>query len=291
MYINNANLSKAPKWLYAVVPILFFGFVWLNYIALQTMDTEAVMAEQIAEMGELPFLVMNLLPFAVLLGLLLLWVKFVHRQSLTTLTTARSRISWWRFFFAFFLWGGISTALIAADYLINPQDYQWNFQLVPFLKLLAIAIVLVPLQTAFEEYFFRAYLMQGLALVFKRAWVPLVITSVLFGLMHIANPEMEKLGYGLLIYYIGTGFFLGITAIMDDGIELSLGFHAANNLFTALWVTSTWTVFQTPSVLRDVSEPTLGWNMFLPLLVCFPLLLWIYAKKYKWKDWRVRLVG
>ena len=84
--------------------------------------------------------------------------------------------------------------------------------------------------------------MQGLGLVMRNAWFPLLFTSITFGLMHIANPEVEKLGYSLLIYYIGTGLFLGITTLMDDGLELALGFHTANNLFTALLVTSDWTV-------------------------------------------------
>jgi hypothetical protein len=39
---------------------------------------------------------------------------------------------------------------------------------------------------------------------------------------------------------------------MDDGLELTLGFHAANNLIGALLLD--WTVFQTHSILKDV-EP------------------------------------
>ena len=34
-----------------------------------------------------------------------------------------------------------------------------------------------------------------------------------------------------MIYYIGTGFLFGIMTLMDEGTELALGFHAANNLF------------------------------------------------------------
>ena len=133
--------------------------------------------------------------------------------------------------------------------------------------------------------------MQGLGLATRSAWFPLLFTSITFGLMHIANPEVEKLGYSLLIYYIGTGLFLGITTLMDDGLELALGFHAANNLFTALLVTSDWTVFQVPSILRDISEPTLGFSIWMPLILCFPLLLYIYAKKYNWKEWKERLLN
>ena len=45
-------------------------------------------------------------------------------------------------------------------------------------------------------------------LLLKRNIVPLVLTSLLFGLMHIGNPEIDKLGYTLLVFYIGSGFLL-----------------------------------------------------------------------------------
>ena len=67
--------------------------------------------------------------------------------------------------------------------------------------------------------------MQGLGIMAKNRWVPLVVTSVLFGAMHFFNPEVDKLGYGIMVYYMGTGFFLGIMTLMDEGLELALGFH------------------------------------------------------------------
>jgi hypothetical protein len=42
---------------------------------------------------------------------------------------------------------------------------------------------------------------------------------------------------------------------MDEGMELALGFHAANNLVGALLVTSDWSAFQTHSIFKDISEP------------------------------------
>lgn len=172
---------------------------------------------------------------------------------------------------------------------MHPENYVANFQADKFAILLLLAIVFVPIQTAFEEFFFRGYLMQALGVRVRNAWLPLFFTSVTFGLMHIANPEVGKLGMGLLVYYIATGFFLGITTLMDDGLELAWGFHTANNFFTMLFVTSDWSVFQVPALLRDISEPQLGISVFLPLLL-FPLLLWLYARKYGWKNWYKRLI-
>ena len=133
--------------------------------------------------------------------------------------------------------------------------------------------------------------MQGLGILSGNRWVPLMVTSLLFGLMHLGNPEVEKLGMGILVFYIGTGFFLGIITLMDEGLELALGFHAANNLVTALLVTADWTAFQTDSIYKSTADPELGWDALIPVFVLFPLLLWLFARKYGWKDWSSRLFG
>ena len=167
----------------------------------------------------------------------------------------------------------------------------YNFKLVPFLIFLFLGLILIPLQTSFEEYFFRGYLMQGLGLATKSRWFPFVFTSIAFGLMHIANPEVGKMGYIILIYYVGTGFFLGILTLMDEGLELALGFHAANNLFGALLLTSDWSAFQTHSILKDVAEPSAGFEVILPVFIIFPILVFIFSKKYGWKNWKQKLFG
>ena len=157
--------------------------------------------------------------------------------------------------------------------------------------LLLISIIFIPIQTSFEEYFTRGYLMQSIGIASKNKWLPFVVSSSLFGLLHILNPEVDKLGYGILIYYIGTGFFLGILTLMDEGLELPLGFHAANNFFTALLVTADWTAFRTHSIYRDVSEPVIGWDVLIPVFVIYPILLFIFSKKYGWKNWKEKLFG
>ncbi len=239
-------------------------------------------------------LVFVLLPFVGGLIALFIAVRFIHNQSIKHLTTTRKKIDWKRFWFVFLLWGILSSGLVLVDYFfIAPEDYVLNFKLIPFIILCIIAIIMVPLQTSFEEYLFRGYLMQGIGVIVKNKWVPLIITSAVFGLLHIANPEVDKLGPVIMVYYIGTGLFLGILTLMDEGMELALGFHAANNLFTALLVTADWTAFQTHSVLKDMSDPetmALG-EIFVPVFVIFPILLFILAKKYKWTNWKDKLFG
>ncbi|WMI64693.1 CPBP family glutamic-type intramembrane protease [Aestuariibaculum sp. YM273] len=307
-------------------------------------------------------LFLMLLSFAVGLVALLLVTKYLHKQSFTQLTTSRKQIDWKRVLFIFFFWGIISSGLVIVDYYMTPENYELNFQLKPFIILCIIAIIFVPLQTSFEEYMFRGYLMQGIGVstitkrfplvlgyillvvlvliysnsletisfvfgileflllfalgvfifnskhidrlmnsniynriyyILRRNSTPLIITSAVFGLLHIANPEVEKLGPMIMVYYIGTGLFLGIMTLMDEGMELSLGFHAANNLFTALLVTADWTAFQTHSILKDMSDPseTALSEIFVPVFIVFPIILFILSRIYKWTGWKEKLFG
>lgn len=293
MYIEQGYRGQLGLWKYLVIPTGFIGIIIINYIAVLNtpQSTEEIMQVMVDKIGSNLVLITMLLPLAIALFILLVWVKLIHQQSITSLTTSRKKIDWKRILFSFVLWGAITAFFVVLDYYLYPENYIWNFDLVPFLFLVVIAILLVPLQTSFEEYLFRGYMMQGIGIFAKNRWVPLVVTSVLFGLMHIANPEVEKLGYGIMIYYIGTGFFLGIITLMDEGMELALGFHAANNLVTVLLVTATWTAFQTESVLKDVSTPKLGYDVFVPVFIIFPILVFIFSKKYNWNRWKYRLTG
>tara|TARA_B110000967_G_C18862975_1_gene551078 strand:- start:933 stop:1886 length:954 start_codon:yes stop_codon:yes gene_type:complete len=303
MYIKQAFNFKHDWWLYVAGVAIIFIAVLLGQIPytviLIAKAVESGLDLQNLDMNQtMTLLESNLNLFLMLLsfvaGLLGIFfvVKVLHNQPIKTLTTSRPKIDWRRFWFAFLFWGIISSGMVLIDHYLSPENYVFNFELVPFLILAAIAIVLVPLQTSFEEYFFRGYLMQGLGTLCKNKWVPLIVTSTLFGLLHIANPEIEKLGYILLVHYIGTGFFLGIITLMDDGLELALGFHAANNLFTALLVTADWTAFQTNSILRDVSDPDIGnFEIFASVLIVYPVLILIFAKVYKWSNWKEKLTG
>ncbi len=293
MYITQGRTGELGMWKYLPIPILFMGIMGLNYLVLLFVDANvnAIIEDQINRKGKNQFFAENMAIFVVFLAGLFFWVKYVHKQSILSLTTSRSRMDWGRFFFTFSLMGVFIVVSTLIVYYTNPGDYQINFDPIPFLILAIIAVLLVPIQTSFEEYLFRGYLMQGMGLLVKNKWLPLVVTSVLFGVMHAANPEVEKIGPIIMVYYIGTGLFLGIITLMDEGLELALGFHAANNLVTVLFVTADWTALQTDSIFIDVSEPGTGFDIIIPVFVIFPIFLFILSKKYKWTNWKDRLLG
>jgi membrane protease YdiL (CAAX protease family) len=232
-----------------------------------------------------------LISFVFALAAVFLVIRFLHRQTVLSVTTSRKKTDWSRVFFSFGVWAAFTVISTVVAYFISPGDYVFNFKPVPFAVMAVIAIALVPIQTSTEEYVFRGYLMQGFGNLARNRWFPLMMTSLIFGLMHITNPEVAKMGYIVMVYYIGSGVFLGVITLMDEGMELALGFHAANNLVGALLITSDWTAFQTNSILKDVSDPEAGFDVFLPVVIIFPILLIIFSKKYNWTGWTEKLTG
>jgi hypothetical protein len=237
------------------------------------------------------YLILIIFTFFGGLCFLFLGVKFIHKRKILTVLTSRDKLDWNRILYAFSVWFIIGIVVFIISYFNAPEDYVWNFKPVPFLILVLISFLLLPIQTSMEEVLFRGYLMQGFGTWFKKSFMALILTSVIFGLLHGANPEVEKLGWITMVYYIGTGLLLGVFALMDEGIELSLGFHAANNVLAAMLVTANWAAFQTEALFIDVSEPSVDYEMFMPVFVMYPIILIIFSKKYGWTNWKEKLFG
>ncbi len=379
MFIEQGIKPENKFWKYiigslVVILISSFGQIPLMIGILIKSFSEGKGMPQLDEKSLMTYLEPNLTLFLIMLSFvfamfgLYIVVKNIHKQTMLSVTTSRTKVDWSRILFSFTIWSLFTIISTAILYYTSPESFVMNFKLVPFLILVIIGTLMIPIQTSCEEYIFRGYLMQGfgvgtfqkkfaigilysflffpiyfmfdslkevqltseipllslitirtfslsILLLFlidfiltklnffetnfyntiyqkgKNKFVPLFITSSIFGLMHIANPEVTKMGYIVLVYYIGTGFFLGILTLMDEGMELSLGFHAANNLVGALLVTADWSVFQTHSILKDISEPSAGFDVIVPVLIIYPILLFIFAKKYNWTNWKEKLTG
>ena len=291
MYIEQLQKFKINLWTYLVIPVLFLSLMVYNYFSTKGLDTAAMMKDMIKLIGVNGTFVALVGPLSLMLLVVFFYNKFIQNNTIRILTTSRPKIDWKRVFFSFGLWSLITIITTVVSYYTSPEDFVLNFKPKEFAVFVVLAVLFIPLQTSFEEYLFRAHMLQGLGLATKTRWIPLVVTSFLFGIMHIANPEVEKLGLVIMFYYIGTGLFLGILTLMDEGLELALGFHAANNLVGALLITSDWSAFQTHSILKDVSEPNANIQIFIPILVIFPILLYLFAIIYKWSNWKEKLFG
>ncbi len=302
-FIQKGFTGKNNTWRYLLTVVLVFIGIQIASIPLVVaayfqVDGDLEKFQKGAEssfmnIGMNSSLFLFLMIFTFMIGLLTLFlcVKYMHKKSFVSIVTSRTKIDWRRVFYAFALWGAISVVSIFIGMYLSPENYTWNFKPVPFFTLLFVSFVFLPFQTSTEELIFRGYLMQGFGTLVKNRWFPLLITSVIFGLLHGMNPEVERLGYILMIFYIGTGLLYGITTLMDEGTELALGLHASNNIVAAFLVTTDWMVFRTDALFIDTSEPAVGSEMFIGVFVLYPVLLLIFSKKYGWTNWKSKLFG
>ena len=300
MFIENVLKVKNEAWRYVIGFFIIFFITQLGSIPFtvailskigldggSNVDVKSMMT--VLENSNLT-LFYALLPYVFGFFGIILVIKTLHNQSLLLLTTTRKKIDFNKIAISFIIAGFIIFFTVTISYLISPNEYLFNFKLDTFLILLIITILFMPLQASFEEYLFRGYLMQGFGGVFGNRWMPLLITSLLFGLLHFWNPEVSELGTIFLFQYVVTGLFLGLLTIMDDGMELSLGFHAGNNVLISLLITADWTVLQTDSVLKFVGDPKMSIATIIPAVILYPVILLYFSKKYKWENWEKKIL-
>ena len=199
-----------------------------------------------------------------------------------------------RIFFSFTLIVIISIIGFLISYFADNSNVVWNFKPLNFFILLIISLLLFPFQIGLEEYLFRGYLMQQIGIAVRNRWFPLLFTSIVFGLFHTANPEVAEMGFGVMIFYIGTGLLLGAMTLMDEGMELALGFHLGNNLMASILLTSDFSAIQTDALFKfsgpENTSNTLN-EMIISIAITYPIILFILAKKYNWSNWKEKLTG
>ena len=296
MFIEQAYKGNNTWWRVLVTTLCTVGIFVVNFIAYFMMSKEEI-DEVYKSMSEVPnnvSLLINLSPFVFLLGLLFLLVRNLHKRSVLSLTTSRNKVDFKRILFSFSVVVLLTLTVFIVTYCNDNSNIEWNFNPLKFSILLLISLLLFPFQIGLEEYLFRGYLMQQIGIIVKNRWFPLLLTSVVFGLFHSANPEVAQMGFGVMFFYIGTGFLLGIMTLMDESLELALGFHLGNNLMAALLITSDYSAIHTDAIFRysGKENPTdLLIEMIVSIAIVYPIILIIFAKRYNWTDWKTKLFG
>ena len=258
MFLQKSFIGKNKWYLYLLVLVLVFvlaqvgGIPFAVYAMMTNLDAvQAGDTAALSQVRDTAGLALMLFSFAVGLLALVVFVRIFQKKRFTDYTTGRRCWDVRRFGFGFLVWG---------------------------------------VQTGFEEVLFRGYLMQGSALLFRYRWAALLVTSLLFGLMHSANPEIDTFGFWTAMpQYVLMGLIMGFVAIKDDGIELAAGMHFANNLMSSLLVTSNGMVFDTAAVFRDLS-PEVGWTDTLVMAVAGVVFVLICRAWYGFRG-KVNLWG
>lgn len=210
-------------------------------------------------------------------------VTKLHNKKFMDLITPNRKINYNKIAFGFILWLILSLAMEGINYLMEPENYTFRWSGSSFIVLLLISITLLPIQTSFEELFFRGYIMQGLAFFTRNKWIAVLGASIFFGLVHGTNPEIEQYGFWTMqLYYIIAGLFLALITVLDDGLELALGVHAATNIAGATLFTYKGSVLQTDSLF--ITEEIKPWLMTLSFVVGSIIFIYICTKKYNWSN-------
>jgi membrane protease YdiL (CAAX protease family) len=150
----------------------------------------------------------------------LMWV--VHQVRPRWLSSVQPRIRWR------YLLGCAAVALVALNGAlllsttvagvphIGVQHGFWGF--------LVVIVLTSPIQAAAEEIFFRGYLMQTLGSLVARPWFGVVVSSVVFALLHgVQNLPLfaDRLAFGLLA---------ALLVWKTGGLEAGIAAHVVNNI-------------------------------------------------------------
>lgn len=220
------------SYLTGIVAILIY---WLRFagIFVLTLETIFVNAFGLTDLG---IFIAIMGAFPPVLAIIYFIVVKLHHRPFQSLINANATINLKRTSLGFLIWLLQLTVFAGLDIWLTPQSYAFNFNLTQWLLLFILATILIPIQTSTEEFLFRGYLMQGLGLITRSRLVLIGVTSLAFALPHFGNPEMQRgFIWGALAYFLWGVFFATIT-LKDNGLELALGCHAANNLFATLIV-------------------------------------------------------
>lgn len=113
---------------------------------------------------------------------------------------------------------------------------------------LVVLLVTSPLQAVAEEVFFRGYLLQAIGSASGRAWVGIVVSSLLFAFFHGSQSP------ALFAHRFLFGMVAGWLVLRTGGLEAGIAAHVINNLFAFGYALFTGGVAAT----KAVSEITWG---------------------------------
>jgi len=283
-YLDLARLGRnSPGRYLAALGLIFFFWFGLGFavMALMLSARGAVRALGGPAAGRfLEYVALNLSFVTFLIGILLA-VKWIHQRSPRTLITPASRVDWRRVAQGFVVWLVLAALASLVEALLFPGRYELSLNLPLFLAMAPVVLLLTPLQTSSEELFFRGYLLQAFGLRTRNPLALALITAALFTLPHLGNPEIAAAGGPLIVAsYFGIGVLLALVTLADDGLELALGAHAANNLYSALVANYTVSALPTESifVVKEIDAVYADLSL-LAIAVVFWLLVFRVLKR------------
>jgi membrane protease YdiL (CAAX protease family) len=283
-YLDLARLGRnSPGRYLAALGLIFFFWFGLGFAVMALALTFRGTARALggaAAVRFLEYVALNLSFVTFLIGILLA-VRWIHQRSPRTLITPYSRVDWRRVAQGFVVWLVLAALASLVEALLFPGRYELSFNLPLFLAMAPVVLLLTPLQTSSEELFLRGYLLQAFGLRTRNPIALALITATVFTLPHLGNPEVGAgIGWLVVASYFGIGVLLALVTLADDSLELALGAHAANNLYSALVANYVVSALSTESifVVKEI-DAVYGDLSLLAMAVVFWLLVFRVLKR------------
>jgi membrane protease YdiL (CAAX protease family) len=163
--------------------------------------------------------------------------KLLHKRDLSTVLAHDRRIRLDYFLVGMALAAGYLALSLGSSWLSGPPAARSSLPIEHWLIAFAPLVVLIFLQTAGEELFFRGYLTQQLAARIPHPLVWGLLPSLAFGLAHTANGGGDA---QFTLYYVAVATLLGLVmtalAWRTGGLAAAMGFHLMNNIGAMLLI-------------------------------------------------------
>ncbi len=199
--------------------------------------------------------------------------RLVHRRSISALLSANG-FRWPLLWQGMGIWLALGILFTLVESLLYPGRYSWTFDFSKWIVIAPLVLLLIPIQAAGEELFFRGYLLQAIARLRAHPILLVFASGVLFMLPHLSNPEMSNALGGqipMALNYFLMGVGLAWVSLRDNGIERAIGIHVVNNLYAGVFVGYANSVLSTPTFFEaNVID---GWLGVGTLVCSFAVIL------------------
>ena len=288
-FLDNAKTGKNNWWRYVltigltagisfIMTFVIFMIAIVLYIKLLPAGVSANFLSNVSEFAYNPFVLITMTgAFYGISGFIFyVCVRFLHKKRFLSIINAVSSLRWKMLLKGMGLWSLLLFIFSLPELIFSPSSYHFTFDPQNYGLLLVLCLLVFPFQASLEEFIFRGYLMQGFSLLTKKPWIPLLVTSIIFGLMHYWNGT-GNVAIAIVISTFIIGLMLGIITLGENGIETAMGIHIANNLYVALIFNSADSgIPNAPAIVTSQpTDPFLGIPfMILMALLAITILFW-----------------
>lgn len=290
-FLDNASEGKNDWWKYLLTIVLTWGggkvlglilspfiisiFIYLVINGTLTLNqANETLSNPIFNLLVLGFI------YVILFLIFYLLLRFLHHKRLMSLINTTSKVDWRRMFKGAGIWFTIMAVEILILLVISPNSFEVTFNPNTFLLLLILSILVFSIQAPLEELFFRGYLMQGIGLLTKKPVIPLILTSILFAVLHCGNGDTNSFSTILMIHAFIFGLTMGIIVLGENRLETAIGVHIADNIFVSSIVNNPDAGFgNLPSILTIHGTPNLIGDVIAYVLISMALLIVVFWNK------------